>query len=568
MDFSNLDKAGLVAQIELMAKHDNPLVAEKASRELRPLFNTIQKEQKKQALEAFVAEGNEPDGFAYRFDELDNRFDAAFKLLRDRKVERIKDLERNKEKNLEEKNQLLEDLRALVEAEETNASINALKKIQERWRSLGPVPPQHAKTLWANYHALLDLYYDHRSIYYELKELDRKKNLTAKLDLCERAERLVEHQNLKEAISELNELHEEFKHIGPVPKSDQEALWQRFKGASDQIYARRKEFVKSLKEDLKENLGKKSVLADEVQEYGSFSSDRISDWNKKTQALLDLQKKWDAIGGLPRDQAKQVNRKFWGAFKGFFRNKGQFFKQLEGERESNLEKKQALVQEAEQLKDSTDWNGTANKLKNLQKQWREIGPVPEKFRNSIYTQFKEACDQFFNNKRAQGQEIEKEYIENLQKKQDICTQIESMTTAKDFDLDKFQQLNESFGKIGYVPGSEVRKIRSQYQATVDDFMAAAPEEVQDEIRKIKDSLEFEKLKSGPNANRKINQKEQALRREINALENDISTWKNNLEFFAASKTADKLREEFSGKIDAANQQLTELKRKLRAVRQL
>ena len=568
MDFSILDKSGLVVLMEEMAKADNPIAAEKLSRNLKPFFIKIQKTQKQQALDQFVADGNDPDGFAYRFDELDNRFDAAFKLLRDRRFQRVKDLERDKEKNLQEKTQLLEELRALVEAEETNSSINALKKIQDRWRSLGPVPGQHAKTIWANYHALLDLYYDHRSIYYELKELDRKKNLEAKLELCERAEKLNEQENLKQAINELNELHDEFKHIGPVPKSEQEALWQRFKAASDKIYARRKEFVKHLKEDLKENLVKKSALAEEVQQYVDFNSDRITDWNKKTQALLELQKRWDAIGGLPRDKAKEVNRRFWGAFKGFFQRKGQFFKKLEGERGANLEKKQALVTEAQALKDSTEWEQTAEKLKNLQKQWREIGPVPEKQRNQIYAQFKEACDHFFNNRRAQSAEVEKEYVVNLQKKQDICTQIEALTTAKDYDLDKFRELKAAFDEIGYVPSSEVRNIREQFKGTVQDYLNAAPEDLQEEARQIKYDIEFENLKSGPNANRKKGQKEQALRREIGALENDISTWKNNLEFFAASKTADKLREEFTGKIDAANEKLQDLKRQLRALRQL
>ena len=567
-DFSALDKSGLVALIEEMAKADDPIGAERVSKKVRPFFINIQKDQRQQALDQFTAAGNDADGFAYRFDELDNRFDAAFKLLRDRKFQSIRELEHDKERNLQEKTQLLEELRALVEAEETNSSINALKKIQDRWRSLGPIPGQHAKTMWANYHALLDLYYDHRSIYFELKELDRKKNLEAKLELCERAEKLEEQKNLKEAISELNELHDEFKHIGPVPKSEQEALWQRFKGASDKIYARRKEFVKHLKEDLKENLIKKSELAEEVQQYADFNSDRITEWNKKTQALLGLQKRWDAIGGLPREKAKEVNRKFWGAFKGFFQHKGQFFKKLEGERGSNLEKKQVLVEAAQALKESTEWDQTANKLKNLQKQWREIGPVPEKNRNEIYARFKEACDHFFNNRRAQSQEVEKEYVANLKKKQDICMQIESMTSSKDYDLDKFTTLKDQFNAIGYVPSSEVRNIREQFRTTVKAYLAGAPEELQAEAQQIKYDIDFEKLKSGPNAGRKKGQKEQALRREIGTLENDISTWKNNLEFFTASKTADKLREEFTGKIDAASDQLRELKRQLRALRQL
>ncbi len=568
VELSELDKKGLVELIEAMARHPDPIIAAKAAKKVRPYFSKLQKDEKNAAQEQFVKDGNDASGFAYRFDQLDNRFDAAFKLLKDRKVQRIKDLEREKESNYQEKIQLLEQLRTLVEAEETNFSINDLKKIQERWRSLGQVPGQYAKSLWANYHALLDLYYDRRSIYFELKELDRKKNLEAKLELCERAEKLSEYEDLRTAISELNDLHEEFKHIGPVPKSDQEPLWDRFKTASDRIYARRKEFVKNLKKDLKENLEKKSALAEEVQQFAKYQSDRISDWNKKTKELQALQKKWESIGGLPREHAKKTNRLFWGAFKTFFQHKGQFFKELEGERSVNLEKKMKLVEQAEALKSSTNWNETANQLKALQKDWRDIGPVPEKQRNEVYMRFKKACDEFFNNRRAQNKVIEKSYVENLKKKQDICTAIETMTTSKEYDLDKFLQLKEDFDQIGYVPGSEVRNIRRQFKDTASDYLDSVPEEMKAEARELKYQIEFQGLNEGPDANRRKGKMEQGLRREIGALENDISTWKNNLEFFAESRTADKLREEFSDKIEDANRQLKELKRQLRALRQM
>ena len=543
-------------------------MADKVSRKLKECYDVIHKSERKDALDRFVADGNDPDHFAYRFDELDNRFDGTFKLMRDKKFKFIKTLERNKEKNLAEKVDLLEELRALVDEEETTSSIQSVKKIQEQWRGIGPVPGQHVKTLWANFHALMDLYYDQRSIYFELKELDRKKNLEAKLELCEKVEKLIGVENLRAAIAELNELHDEFKHIGPVPKVEQQALWDRFKHASDQVYARRKEFIKHLKEDLKENLTKKVELAEDVQQYLQFVSDKITDWNKKTKSILELQKKWEAIGGLPRESAKEVNKKFWGAFKGFFHNKGLFFKKLDGERVLNLEKKKELVATAESLKDGTNWNETAEKLKNLQKEWRNIGPVPEKLRNSIYSEFKNACDTFFNNRRSQNQEQEKEYIKNLQKKQKICTEIETMTTAGDHDLDKFLELKQKFTEAGFVPAAEVKNIRVQFTEAANEFLATVPEDFVDEARQIKYDIQFEKLKKGPHSDRRKEQKEQTLRRDISTLENDISTWKNNLEFFANSKTANKVKEEFTLKIDQTDKKLQELKSQLRSIRQL
>jgi len=568
VDYGTLDKQGLVNLIDLLIKEEDLILADKISRKLKDYYNVIHQTEREEARQRFAADGNDPDHFSYKFDKLDNLFDGAYKLIRDKKFQFIKNLTRNKEKNYSQKIQLLEELRALVDEEETTSSIKSVKKIQVEWRSIGPVPGQHVKTLWANFHALMDLYYDQRSIYFELKELDRKKNLTIKLELCEKAERLVGVENLREAISEINELHDEFKHLGPVPKVDQQALWDRFKHASDQVYARRKEFIKHLKEDLKENLQKKVEYAEDVQQYLAFSSDKITDWNKKTKAVLELQKKWEAIGGLPRENAKEVNKRFWGAFKGFFHNKGLFYKKLEGERVLNLEKKKELVTTAESLKEGTNWNETAEKLKKLQKEWQEIGPVPEKYRNLIYSQFKSACDTFFNNRRSQNHEMEKEYVGNLQKKLKICSAIEAMTADNNYDLDKFLELKQEFANIGYVPSSEVKNIREKFSAAANKFLAAVPEDIVDEARQIKYDIQFEKLKKGPHSDRRKEHKEQSLRRDINALENDISTWKNNLEFFVNSKTANKVKEEFMVRIDQADQKLQELKSQLRSIRQL
>jgi hypothetical protein len=568
IDFKVLDKSELVRIIEILVKEGDPILSEKVSRPLKHRYDEIHQIDREEALKLFVDEGNEADHFAYRFDELDNRFDGAYKLIRDRKYQHVKSLERDKEKNLTAKTNLLEELRQLVDEEETISSIDSIRKVQERWKAIGPVPGQQAKTLWANYHALMDRYYDQRSIYFELKELDRKRNLEAKLEICQRAENLVGQENLKQAISELNELHEEFKHVGPVPKSEQQSVWDRFKAASDNIYAKRKEFIRHLKKDLKQNLDKKMDLAREVQDFPNFTSSRITDWNKKTKDILELQKKWDAIGGLPREQAKEVNKMFWGSFKRFFHNKGLFFKELEGERVENLEKKKALVATAEALKDSTDWNETAEKLKQLQKEWRNVGPVPEKYRNSIYGQFKAACDTFFNNRRSQNHEIEKEYVENLGQKQKVCVEIESMVTARDFDLDKFLELKKKYDELGYVPAGEVKNIRDQFLSVSEQFLSAVPPELEEEATQIKYDIQFEKLKHGPNANRRIEQREQAIRREIGALENDIATWRNNLGFLASSKQADKVKQEFDAKIEQAGQKLEELKSQLRALRQL
>lgn len=567
-DYSNYSKKQLATVLAGLTKEDNIKKIERVLKEVKPHYDELRDAEREEALQRFIAEGGDEADFAYKPDDLDIKFDADYTLLRERRNKHFASIEKQKEDNLSAKNQLLEQLRKLVDDEETTASMDELKKIQSEWKKIGQIPAGQVKTLWANYNALLDRFYDNRSIYFELKELDRKKNLEAKLELCDRAEKLQQETNLKNAIKELNELHEEFRHIGPVPQEDQEPLWQRFKAASDALYDRRREFIDKLKGELHENMIAKKALGDEVQAFLTFDSDRINEWNEKTKEILVLQKRWEAIGGLPKDKAKAVNKHFWGGFKGFFANKNAFFKKLEGQRGENLKKKEALVQEAEALKDSQDWDKTSEALKRIQAEWRTIGPVPEKFRNSVFAQFKKACDHFFEQKRAKNKEVNKEFEENLAKKTAICEAIEKLAEEKSSDVDKLEVLFDEYQTIGFVPRNAIKSIQNRFNDAVNKFLERAEGLSEEEKHNIRLTIKFSKLKNSPNANRKLHQKEGEIRKHISNLENDIVLWKNNLEFFANSKTADKLKEDFDIKIEKAKAELEELKEQLHVIRNI
>ncbi len=282
-DYSDFSKEQLLQAINTLAEKGNVLKIDKQLNELKTLFDEHVDKEKATALEKFIQDGGLEEDFAFKLDDISHSFYAQFTLLKDKRHQLIKEQEKQKEKNLEAKTALLEKLRELLDSDETNASIAAIKEIQSQWKAIGQVPYQQNKTLWANYNALMDRFYDHRSIYFELKELDRKKNLEAKLELCEKAEKLDSQENIKEAIISLNELHEEFKHLGPVPKEDQESLWLRFKTASDKIYAKRKDYLDSQKEVFKENLEKKEALITKLEAFTSFKSDKIKLWNTKTK---------------------------------------------------------------------------------------------------------------------------------------------------------------------------------------------------------------------------------------------------------------------------------------------
>ncbi|MEQ9286153.1 MAG: DUF349 domain-containing protein [Cyclobacteriaceae bacterium] len=564
-DISSMNKEDLLHTITKVANKYSTDIHSKTLGAIKDTFDGIFNKEREEALARFVETGGLKEDFVFKGDETSSKFNEYYNLIRNNRHQHFKEKEKEKEKNLSLKNELLEKLRETVDSEESTASMTSLKEIQAEWRSIGPVPPQQNKTLWANYHALIDRFYDHRSIYFELKELDRKKNYEAKLEICQKAEELDELENFKDAIQKLNELHDEFKHVGPIPKDVQDEVWDRFKTASDLIYSKRKEFVSHVKEQQKENLAKKLQLSETIEAFTQFDSEKINEWNGKTKELLAIQKEWEAIGAMPRETAKEVNKKFWGSFKAFFHNKSEFFKKLESQREDNLKLKEDLVAQARALEDSTDWHKTAEVLKGLQQKWKDIGPVPEKHRNHIYKSFKSACDSFFNKRRQHNQGLDSEYVENLKKKEEICDLLEKMASTKDVDMEEVYNLQDTYNEIGFVPRKNIKSIQRRYQDALNKLVKNAENLDASSKSEFKSLINIHELKSGPNADQKLNRKEYSLRRKITTLESDISTWKNNIGFFASSKNADELLKDFQEKIENAERELKELKEELKLI---
>lgn len=566
VDYSHYSKGQMVDLLKDLSKETNYKKIDHVLKEIKPHYDEIRDRERDAALEKFVATGGEPADFDYKGDDLDNIFDANLKLIRDRRSQFFRQQDEEKNQNLQRKLELIEKLRVLVDSHENSNHFDAFKELQKEWRSVGPVPNSQARTLWANYHALVDRFYDNQSIYFELKELDRKKNLESKLELCARAERLAEVEIIKDAIRELNELHQEFKHLGPVPIEEKENVWQRFKAASDAVYAKRDAYLHGLQQELQENLALKTQLGEEAQAYAAFQSDRIKEWNEKTREILELQKKWEGVGGLPRAKAKDVNKKFWTAFKSFFNNKNAFFKKLDEEREQNLQIKNELVRQALELKESQDWEKTSTDLKTLQQKWKDVGPVPEKFRERVFKEFKDACDYFFAQKRGQVGKVEQEQIDNFNLKTAICEELEKHIQEGTATVELLKDLQERYNTVGFVPRKDIAGIKSRYHDAVEKFVASIPNLLDDERSTLLLENQISDLKNDPLADRKIYQKEQAIRKKISKAENDIALWKNNLEFFGKSQNADKVREEFNDKIRVASEHLRELKQQLKLLR--
>lgn len=562
IDYSNCDKKDLVGLLKESAANNDFKRADELIREIKPLFDEIRQRERTEALIRFKENGGNDEDFVFKGDEWDHAFDIYLKSIRDNRQRHFRELEEQKNVNLQTKTNLLERLRQLVDGEDTEHSLRHFKEIQKEWKSVGPVPQNQIKTLWANYNALVDRFYDQRSIYFELKELDRKKNLEVKQELCARAERLLELDKIGDAVRELNELHHEFRHIGPVPLEDKETVWQKFKAASDAIYLKRDGIVAQVQHELQANLILKEKINEEVAVFTTYQSDRIKEWNQKTKEIVEIQKRWEAIGGVPRTKTREVNKKFWSSFKTFFHNKNVFFKKLDEERTKNLQLKTEIVNKALGLKDSQDWENASNELKALQHHWKEIGPVPEKHREKIFQQFKEACDFFFEKRRSLMNEEEREQHENLIKKEEIITALEKIAENKSGSLEEVKALQKKFMELGFVPKRSLASVKGRFTDALNQAIASLPIADQEKETATLEA-QLTNLRQSPQGDKKIHHKEHTLRKQIAKAENDIAVLRNNLEFFGRSKNAEKLKEEFNVKIQQAGEDLVHLKNQLK-----
>ena len=626
-DYSQYAKQDFVNLLEAqMATVNAPSVtpadfkrADQVLKEVKPLFDQLRRSERETALQTYVAETGSEEGFDYKADDTVERFNELYKQIKSQKNTYFQNLDKAKDGNFAAKTDLLTRLRVLVEADESNAgdpktSWNEFKKIQDEWKAAGNMNSPHNATLWATYHALVDRYYSNRNIYFELKELDRKRNAGLKAEVIEKVEAMAkaseESPVTRQTIDEANALFEEYKHIGPAPKAEQEVLWGRMKAALDVLYDKRRGQTNEQRKESAQIYEEKSAIYEELVPLTSFASNSINDWNDKTKAVMALQDRWNAIKGpMPREEGKELSKKFWAALKTFFHNKGEFFKQLEGKREENLRAKTELCEQVEAILASGEESAEVTQtVIELQRQWKNIGQVPEKQKNSIFDRFKAACDAFFNKKRSKNQDTEREFEENLAKKINLIERIEAAATGN-ADLSQLNEFKQEWNSIGFVPKRDKESTQKRYINAVNALVGSTGKIPAKDKERIMLQSEAEATRPGatrPSGNRGSgrdrdrgdrdrgdrndrggdygrggdynrgggdynrsdrdsggNKRENDIRRRITAIENDIATYRNNIEFFARSKNADKLRADIDKKIAEAEDQLTDLRHQLK-----
>ncbi len=566
-DYSQLSQEELRQQLASLLKSPDARKKYKTINELYRHYDLRFQEQKGEALEQFKREDGSEEDFEYHAPQEHQDLEKLLTSFRETRFQERQQSEEQRVKNLERKRELLNKLRELVESAETKNSGEELKKLQQEWKTIGPVPAGEAQVLWDSYHALLDIFYNNRSIFYELKELDRKRNLDAKLQLIERAEALEHEPSINKALQELRHLHEEWKNIGPVPNDQRDVVWDRFIVASEKVHEHRRAYQEDRKTKEMENLATKRALLERLMTFQGFNTDRINEWRDKTDEIQKLKEEWDAAGLVPKEYAEEVNKTFWGNYKAFFQHKNQFFKTLDDQKMQNLRIKTELCEEAESLKDSTDWNSTKEKLIQLQKKWKTVGRVPDKYSDKIWQRFRSACNEFFDRKQAHEQQRGAELDKMASEKMELCDTIAAKLAAPTAttSIEEYEDLVAQWSALDKGKRSNP-KVEERFLALMADFLERVPQLSYEERNDLLVRLQVDRLKHTPDAGHKLQQREQSIRREIAQLQNDIQTLRTNIEFFARSKNADKLREEYEARIEEAQKRIDLLYRQQQAFR--
>lgn len=548
-DFGSKDLPELVETMQQLGASENRLERSKEAEAIKSAFYKLLSKLKAEAQSAAEAAGAELESASAaansKFSEIEESFKTLYSDYKHERAEYNRRLEEERAANLKAKQAVIDELKALVEAQEdVNSTFPRFREIQAKWKEIGPVPAANFRDINQTYQFFVEQFYDMVRINHDLRDLDFKKNLEAKEAFCAAAEKLAENENVVAAFRELQKLHEQWKDFGPVAKEFRDSIWERFKAATAVINKRYQEHFETLKESQQENLSAKEGLCEKIEEIVSREPASSSEWNAATKEIEALQAEWRKIGFATKKENQKIYDRFRAPCDKFFESKRVFYSEFKDEMNENLEKKLAIIREAEELKVSTEWKKVTDRFIELQKQWKEIGAVPRKKSELLWKQFRAACDEFFDNK-SKNAGPENDYYGNLKQKKAIIEEIRNFTAEGAEALDKAAAaFEERWSKIGFVPFKE------------KDRIAAAFKEAMKE--KFPDYR-----KGGQKFARKAQSPKDAMISKYKTLQQDIVTYENNIGFFASSKNSAPLIAQMQERIDKAKAELKGLEEEIR-----
>jgi hypothetical protein len=561
-DLSTLSKEQLVERLEQYAsEQESPRFKDRVN-SIRDNLSQTFSQEREAALAKFIEDGGNRDDFKPVSDPLEERFSKALKKFNKRRFEYQEQQEKQRKVSLDEKREILGQLKDLIQNEENmNKAFERFHELQARWRAAGPVPSADAKDLQMSYKFLIDKFYDYIKINRELQDLDQRRNLEMKLRLCEQAEELMLDSSISNAFKKLHMLQDKWRETGPVPRDKKDEVWDRFKAACDKVFERRREYEQQFEEKRKVNLDAKTALCEQVEALNSDADAKHKEWQEITAKLLELQAAWRKIGHAGKQHNDGIWTRFRSACDNLFKSKNDFYSRRKHEYAANLQLKTELCIQAEALQENTDWKSTSEELKRLQEEWKKIGFAGDRQSEKIWKRFRSACDAFFAKKSEHFSSRDKDNEENLVKKNELIARIDAYVPGEDHhaSFEELKAFQREWNAVGLVPIKKKDEVNARFKQVID--------------------AQFAKLKSSDRPRGTYQPKTQyvskavsdkggdperrSLLNRISELKNDVQIWENNIGFFAKSKTADKLKSEFEDKISKAKKEIGALMEKLK-----
>ena len=550
--FAGKGKEELVALFARMLEEQPVQSIRRDVEALKIAFYRIRRAEVEAARRKFVEEGGSEEDFAPAVDGAEVQLKELFKEYRHRRDEFIANLEAEKEKNLQVKLGIIEELKELVNSDETlNHTFNKFRELQQRWKETGIVPQQNVKDLWETYNLHVENFYSFIKINKELRDLDLKKNYEQKIALCEQAEALVLEPSVVEAFHKLQKLHDEWRETGPVANEYKEVLWERFKAASSRINKQHQEHFESLKGEQVKNLELKTELCAATEELAAQPLTTRKEWNRASDRLLEIQKTWKTIGFAPKKDNNRIYERFRTACDKFFEAKRQFYAGVKAEMEHNLQLKTEICEAAESLMNSEEWKKATDELIALQARWKEIGAVSRRHSDAIWKRFRAACDKFFERKASHFASVDGEYEENLRQKLALLDEM-AAADVKAGGYDVIREFQRRWGEIGFVPIKQKDAIQKKYKAAVDAlFNTLRGSERDRSMNRFREKVST--LKSA--GSNRLRSERERLYNKVRQLEQEIGLLENNIGFFAKSKNAEALVADVKAKIDRAREEM-------------
>lgn len=532
---------------------------------LKTVFYKLHISERDAQQKQYLEDGGDPEKYQLLPDDDEEEFKAEMQLIKEKRAKIFAELESEKQNNLKKKLDIIEKIKGMATSpEEANNSFSDFKSLQQEWKETGSVPPEKASELWRNYQLYVEQFYDLLNLNRESREYDFKKNLEAKTKLCEAAEKLDAEEDVIIAFHQLQDLHQEYREIGPVAKELREQIWTRFKTASTVINKKHQQHFEDLRSKEDDNLVKKTDLCEKAEELANEEKKGAGDWEKATKLIIGIQGEWKKIGFAPQKMNVKIFERFRAACDLFFNNKAEFFKNIKEQFSENIEKKRSFVEQAQALADSTDWKETSDKLYTLQKDWKNIGMVPKKIGDQLWNDFITACNHFFEARNAANAGTRNAEHENLEKKKDIITKLKELAeNASDNMQQELQSLVEQYNAIGHVPYKDKDKIYKDYHDVVDKLYKDLHIHVaKRRLDNFKNNLK-NVAERGGNA---LDSERSRLMRRYEGLKQEITTYENNLGFLnASSKKGNSLIDEMNRKVEKLKDDLKLVRDKIKAI---